>query len=145
MFEQKFQKYFNFSDLLLIGALFIALSLVWNTVTAMQRNYRLQQRYDTLQSSIELQELENENLKYTIQYLKSDDYLELEARDKFNKTTTGETLVYLPDRGEKLSPVAKSSSKIPKDTEVETKGWQANVQSWWRFLQGKNMPQKPAG
>lgn len=130
------KKYFSFNDFLLVAALLIALGLVWNTISAMQRNYRLQQKYDQLSAEIELQELENQNLRYNIEYLKTDDYKELAARDKFNKALPGEHMVYLPNNAAAtLAPVAKKTEKQQK---VEQKGWQANVKAWWRFLQGKD-------
>lgn len=140
MIENLIRKYFNVNDLLLVVAMFIALGLAWNTIVAMQRNYRLQQRYDALQAEVELYELENQNLKYNISYLKSDGYLELAARDKFGKAVTGESLVYLPDNGEKQSPVAKSTPKTPAQNSTGPQGWQSNVQAWWRFLQGRDIP-----
>jgi cell division protein FtsB len=128
------RKYFTFNDLLLVGALLIALGLAWNTVGAMQRNYRLQQKYDQTKAEVGLFELQNENLKYTIEYLKTDSYLELAAREKFNKSLPGESMVYLPSNSAATqAPVAKSTVQQKK---VEPKGWRANVQSWWRFLQG---------
>jgi cell division protein FtsB len=134
--KHNFAKYFTFNDLLLVGALLVALGLAWNTVTAMQRNYRLQQKYDQLKTEVELQTLENQNLKYNIAYLKTNDYLELAAREKFNKAAPGETLVYLPNSGaDQKAPVAKSVAVVKAPT---SKGWRANVQAWWHFLQGKD-------
>lgn len=128
------QKYFGFNDLLLIGALLIALGLGWNTVSAMQRNYRLQQKYDQLKAEVELQEIQNENLKYNIEYLKTEDYLELAARDKFSKALPGETMVYLPTQAEAhQAPVAKSTVTKKK---VASTGWKANINSWWQFIKG---------
>lgn len=132
----KIKKHFGFNDLLLVGALLIALGLGWNTVTAMQRNYRLQQKYDQLKAEVELAELQNQNLKYQIQYLKTDDYQELAAREKFNKALPGETLVYLPGNSEATrAPTVKNAIK---QQEPESKGWRSNVQAWWKFLQGKD-------
>jgi cell division protein FtsB len=133
--QKQFSKHFSFNDLLLVGALLIALGLAWNTVGAMQRNYRLQQKHDQIKAEVELYELQNQNLKYNIAYLKTDDYLELAARDKFNKALPGETLVYLPSSGAApQAPVAKST--VQKKV-AEPKGWRGNLQSWWRFLQGE--------
>jgi len=130
------KKYFTFDDLLLLGALLITLGLAWNTVTAMQRNYRLQQKYNQLQAEVSLIELENQNLRYKIAYLKTDDYLELAAREKFNKAIPGEAMVYLPGSGNaQKAPVAKSSVA---PTKPQPKGWQANFAAWVRFIQGKN-------
>lgn len=129
------KKYFGFNDLMLLGALLVALGLGWNTVTAMQRNYRLQQKYDQLNTEVELMELENENLKYNIAYLKTQDYLELAARDKFNKALPGETMVYLPNNGAtKQAPVARSTAK---EKPPAATGWRANIRAWGQFLQGK--------
>ena len=129
------KKNFSFNDLLLIGALFLAFGLGWNTISAMQRNYRLQQKYDRLAAEVELQELQNQNLRYNIEYLKTDDYKELAARDKFNKALPGEHLVYLPNNAAATqAPVAKTSVK---QQATQQKGWQANVKAWWEFLRGK--------
>ncbi len=134
--QKQFHKYFSFNDLLLVGALLVALGLAWNTVSAMQRNYRLQQKHDQIKAEVELYELQNQNLKYNIAYLKTDDYLELAARDKFSKALPGEAMVYLPNSGAATqAPVAKST--VQKKV-VTPKGWRANVQAWWKFLQGKD-------
>lgn len=134
----KFIKKFSFNDLLFIGALFVALVLGWNTVTTMQRNYRLQQKQNRLTDEIELLQLENDNLKYNIAYLKTNDYLELAARKKFDKALSGETLVYLPNAGsDRKATVAKAQPKVA--SEQVTSGWKTNLNSWWRFIQGKHV------
>ncbi len=136
MIKQLFHKYINKGDFILIGALVVAFTLGWNTITAMQRNYRLQQKYSRLQAEVELQEITNQNLKYQIEYLKTDAYLELAARDKFNKSLPGETLVYLPGSGE-AERQAVATQKEVKKIEIK-KGWRGNIETWWRFVRGKN-------
>lgn len=129
------KKYFQINDILFIGALFLALGLGWNTVIAMQKNYRLQQKYDYLKAQVELQELQNQNLKYQIAYLKTDDYLELAAREKFNKAFEGEVLVYLPNNAvANQAPTAKTAPVQTEDAPKVT-GWRGNIQAWWHFLQ----------
>ena len=131
------RKYLSFDDVLLLGALLIALGLAWNTVTAMQRNYRLQQKYNQLYAEVELYELENQNLKYNIEYLKTDDYLELAAREKFNKAIEGETMVYLPKSGNtQQSPVVKNAVKEEKAVKQD---WRVNLRAWWNFLLARNI------
>lgn len=134
------KKYFEANDLLLLGGLLIAAGLTWNTVTAMQRNYRLQQKYDQLKAEVELQELENQNLKYNIAYLKTDDYLELAAREKFNKANPGETMVYLPSSGKEEQAAVIKSPVVAKKSEPT--GWRANLQAWLKFLKGGNLEAK---
>ena len=134
----RLKKYFSFNDMLLLGTLVLALGLGWNTITAMQRNYRLQQKYNLLQAEVELEELQNENLKYNIAYLNTNDYLEIAARDKFNKALPGETMVYLPSTStSKRAAVAKKTvlQKQAKET-----GWRANVQAWWSFFRVDKHP-----
>lgn len=128
------KKYLSFNDLLLVGALFLALGLGWNTISAMQRNYRLQQKYNQLKAEVDLAELQNENLRYNIAYLKTDDYKELAARDKFSKALPGENLVYLPNNAAATrAPTAKTTAQVKPKT---PKGWRANVKAWVNFLQG---------
>lgn len=123
--------------MLLLGALLIAAGLVWNTIGAMQRNYRLQQKYDQLSSEVELLKLQNQNLRYNIAYLKTDDFLELAARDKFSKSLPGESMVYLPGNSAAVqAPIAKTKQQ-PKKV-AEPAGWRGNMRSWWQFFQGTN-------
>lgn len=128
-------KKISVNDLLPLIALLIAAGLVYNTIRAMQHNYRLQQQYNQLVAEVELKELENQNLRYTIEYLKSDGYLEQAARAKAGKATNGETLVLLPTSG--IKEQATVAQKTPAVKPIEKSGWQANVRAWWEFLQGK--------
>ncbi len=119
---------------MLIAALIVAVALIWNTVGAMQTNYRLQRKFDKLTTEVELQQIENQNLKYQIAYLKTDAFLELAARDKFNKAAKGETLLYLPGSGEAERQAVATPQK---GTAVQEKtGWRGNVESWRQFLSG---------
>lgn len=132
----KIKKRVSQNDLILIGALCVGLGLVWNTISAMQHNYYLQQKYNQLQAEVELIKIKNQNMRYNIAYLKSDEYLEVAARQKFNKAAPGETLVYLPKSGEaQQAPVAKTTA--PKSGR-QTSGWRANLSDWWQFFQGNN-------
>jgi cell division protein FtsB len=133
-------KYFGSNDLILVGALVIALGLVWSTVEVMQRNYYLQQKFNKLSAEVELQKIENQNLRYNINYLKTDDYLELAARSKFNKASPGETMVYLPKKGETEQAVVAKNKVAP--ARKQPTGWQANISDWWQFLQGNNAVNK---
>ena len=132
----RISKIFNITDVLLIGALLVAIALGWNTVSAMQQNYRLQQKYNQLETEVSLAEIENQNIKYKIAYLKTDDYLELAAREKFNKVIPGEAMVYLPGSGSAQKAAVAKSTVAP--TSPQPKGWKANLASWVRFVQGKN-------
>lgn len=137
--QQKIKKYLGVNDLLLLAALLVAAALIWNTVQAMQRNYHLQQKYSQLQAEVELLELENQNMRYNIAYLKTDAYLELAAREKFDKAAAGESMVHLPNTKAEATPTA-AKRQVPTAKEKQT-GWQANINDWWQFLQGRKQHQ----
>ena len=134
----KIQKYLSFNDALLIGALVVAFVIGWNTLSAMQRNYSFQQKYNRLSAEVELKVLENQNLRYKIEYLKTSGYLELAAREKFNKALPGETMVYLPNSGAKEQ--APTVKQVSGETQKVATGWRANVMAWRQFLNGKSIP-----
>lgn len=131
------QRYLNSNDLILVLALVVGAALGWNTIVAMQKNYRLQQKYNSLKAEVDLQEIENQNLKYQIAYLKTDAFLELAARDKFNKAAPGETMVYLPGSGEAQRQAVATSKTAAKVNNPE--GWRGNLNAWWNFIRGKQM------
>lgn len=138
--KQSLHKYITSNDLILLLALVIAAALAWNTVVAMQKNYRLQQKFNRLTAEVELQEIENQNLKYQIAYLKTDAFLELAARDKFNKAAPGETLVYLPGSGEAERQAVATPQNANNGQELS--GWRANLNAWWDFFRGKQLVNK---
>lgn len=129
---QKISKYFRSSNLVPLGVLFVALGLAWNTVVAMQRNYRLEQQYKQLASEVELLELENQNMKYQIEYTKSDDFKELAARSKLGRAFHGESLVYINGKKEVAKKVVSQPDK--KEVVEDSANWRSNLQSWWQFF-----------
>lgn len=94
--HENLTKIFNNKTFSFTLFLILAMSLTWNTVKVIQRNFELQQEVNQLSSEIELLELQNQNAKYEIEYFKTDAYLELAAREKFQKAAPGETVVNLP-------------------------------------------------
>jgi len=113
-----------------IVAAIIALSLIWSTVKAVQKNYELQAQVDSLEEEISLLELENENLKLGIDYYKTDTYLELEARQKFNKAARGESVLLLPKDGD--GPEAETENQQESESE------RTNLEQWTYFLFGRS-------
>ncbi len=107
----------------------IALSLIWSTIKTIQKNYQLQGQVDSLEEEISILELENENLKLGIEYYKTDTYLELEARQKFNKAGANESVLLLPKDGD--GPDANQNGQ-EEDSEP------SNFQQWKYFLFGNS-------
>lgn len=118
--------------LILVGLVIIAYG-AFSTLSIMGRNYKLQQQVDTLQSQIELLELQNQQLEYQIAYYSTDAFVEKEARDKLDLQAPGEHVVIFPNkipgRAEvKLSPTqAEAAQPFVKRS-------QTNFQHWLYFL-----------
>ena len=112
------KKYLTQNNLVLFGAVIIAFVLLVLSVEAMQKNFQLQRQVDEGLTANEVQTLENENLRLQQMYFKTNEFLELQARDKLNKAFAGEHLVYLPridtevtiDTGEAARPIDPRSN-----------------------------------
>ncbi len=119
---------------LAVMALFglVALSVIWNTVKIIQKNYTLQLDIGQLEGEVSLMDLENQNLAYQIEYYKTDEFLELEARRKFNLAATGEKVLYLPKQ--QVGANSASSSPSTKKDTIRTK---TNLDLWIEFFRGE--------
>jgi cell division protein FtsB len=127
----------QFRDVRAIGLLvflLVALGVSWSGIKAIQRNYDLQKQISQLQQENEVHDLENNNLKLQNQYLKTDQYLELKARQDFGKGRPGEKLVLVP-REVALSYV---TVERPKDTTLSAEDrrpfYQRNFEEWVDFF-----------
>lgn len=126
-----YKTYATAQNALFILAVIIGLSIVFDTFKIIRRNYELQKQVDTLAAEVALIEVENQNARYNIEYYKTDDYLEIEAKRRLNLVEKGEKVALLEKNGD---PVA-----------IETPGQQANKQDaqetssfkkWMTFLAG---------
>ena len=118
-----------------IFALFlvIALSLIYNTLTVIQKNYELQQQVDELAQEVALIELENQNLALNIEYFKTDAYLEAEAKRRFNLSEPGEGVILLEKDGD--NPILETPFDEAQPEPVKPQ-YQENFDSWMTFLFG---------
>ncbi len=96
----------------------------------LQKNFAYQREVDTKRQELELDKLRNQNLEYQQRYLRSDEYLELSAREYLGKTSPGETLVVLPDSSKIVDEVDAPAQRA----EVKP----SNFSQWVRFLSGRN-------
>lgn len=109
-------------------ALVIALGWVWGTVTTLQQNFKFQQQVDELDQEVKLMKLQNENLAFQKRYYKSDEFLELSARQRLGKAAPGEHLVILPS-----STGIKDTVKVSTKKTVEM----SNFSQWMNFFFGQ--------
>lgn len=113
-----------------VALLFFA-ACVWGTISSVTRNWELEQRLASRRKELELTKLEVESAKLENEYLASEEYQELSARAKQNKSLEGETLVYLPKNSERAKTKHKDAVII--DTEEDTR---TNFEKWMSFLFG---------
>ena len=112
---------------LAVGAI-IMLSWLWGTISAIEKNFLLQQEAENLQQQVALQQLKNQNLTYQQHYYQSAEFLDLQAREHFNLASPGESVIILP---------ANTVSSKPKATPVQTPVPQrSNFEQWLYFFFG---------
>ena len=119
------KKSYTLDNAVLLIAIAIALSWLWGTMDTLQNNFRLQTQVNELQHDVELSKLEAENLELENQYFASQEYLELQARQRLNKALPGEHLLILPQ-----NTVKDTASDSTQTEEVV----QNNFQAWLSFF-----------
>ncbi len=126
----------SLSDLRTLGQVFfviIVLLISWSGVKAIQTNYELQKKIVRLQQEVEIQKLENENLKLSNQYLETDQFLELAARRQFGKGAPGEKLLVVP-KSTAMKFVTKSAKNKEEDKKISQPAYQKNLEAWINFF-----------
>lgn len=126
--HKKIRRYLHQQTLVTALFVVVAISIIWNTIGVIQKNYTLQKDIAALEDEVELVELENQNIAYQIEYYKTDEFLELAARRKLNKAAKGEHVVYLPksDTADQQLPKNQPSSSQQKPS--------SNVDQWIELL-----------
>ncbi|MDR3297935.1 MAG: hypothetical protein LBT19_00950 [Candidatus Nomurabacteria bacterium] len=121
--------YLTLSNMLLVVALVFCASWAWGSITAMSRNWELEQKVSERRLEQRRLELEVENLILEQEYYKTEEYQELVARSKQGKMLEGETMVILPENSE--GAINKYDRKESADLEKKS-----NFEQWMVFLFG---------
>lgn len=126
---QRLKPYINLNSGVLLVALLITIGWVWGTIEAIQKNFALQQRVDTLTQEIAFHELENETLEFHKKYYQTNEYVELSVRERLNKANPGEKVVILP----------ANTVAVVEEHPVRTQplSERSNMEQWMYFLFGK--------
>ena len=74
----------------------IVLLISWSGVKSIQTNYALQKQITGMSQQNDLQKLQNTNLQLGNDYYKSNQYLELSARQNFGMAVAGEKEIVVP-------------------------------------------------
>lgn len=125
-------------DVRMVGLLVfgvVVLLVTWSGISVIQTNYELQKKIANLNQVVEIQKLENSNLRLKNEYYNTDQYLELQARRQFSKAAPGETLLIVPK-----NVALAHSIETPQTTQtqvaemIEKPFYQRNFEAWIDFL-----------
>ena len=118
----------------LIAVIFLLVS--WSGAKVIQANFNLQEQIAVLAQENEAQRIKNENLKLRNQYLETDEYLELAARQFLGKAAEGETVVLIPKEValQYASDIPDVNEASDESTEDKRIVFVQNVDQWLNFL-----------
>jgi cell division protein FtsL len=113
----------------------IVLLISWSGVKAIETNYQLQRQIAKMQQQTDVQKLQTENLKLKNEYFKTNQYLELSARQNFGLAKPGEKELIVPEN----VAMAHTVAPLPHATEAKkqvTKQpfYERNYQAWLDFF-----------
>ena len=114
----------------------IVLLISWSGVKSIQTNYALQKQITGLSQQNDLQKLQNNNLHLGNDYYKSNQYLELSARQNFGLAAAGEKEIVVP-KAVALSkttdiPIPSTSQPSPLSRHRN------NYEAWVNFFLHRN-------
>lgn len=111
----------------------IVLLVSWSGVKAIQTNYDLQKQISKLRQEVAIAELENRNLELRNEYLETDHFLELAAREQFGKAAKGERVYIVPkDVALKNAPQTEQASE--QKSQTDKPAYQKNLEAWTDFF-----------
>jgi len=126
----RYRHYLTIQNGTIALAFIIAMGWMWGTVQTLQKNFTYQRQVDVLAQNVELEKLRNQNLQFQQRYFKSDEFLELSARQRLGKASPGEKLIILPDSRGVVDATSPTTEQV-----VPVKA--SNFSQWLRFFFGE--------
>ena len=127
----RIKRWLNQDRMVFLIAIAMCLIWTWGAISAMSRNWELEQRLVARKQELTLLQLEIDSLELENRYYASEEYQELTARTKQNKQNPGETLIYLPDNTNYAKH--KYDNISTKETSSEEP---SNFEQWFSFVFG---------
>jgi cell division protein FtsB len=125
--------------LLVFGVIVLLVS--WSGVRVIETNYKLQRQIARMEEETTLLKLETANKKLENEYYKTDQYLELQARQQFGKAAPGETILIVPE-----SVALAHTTDLPQDSDDKKAAqqpakpfYQKNFEAWMGFFFRRNV------
>jgi cell division protein FtsB len=119
----------------------IVIAITWSTIKTIQNNYDLQKQISRLQQENTVIKLQNQNTALKNQYLQTDQYLELAARQSLGLAAPGEKVLLIPKSvsAKYIDPsLAKKTDSTRISTDKRSK-YVKNMEAWRDFLLGRQV------
>jgi cell division protein FtsB len=118
----------------------VVLAIAWSGAKTVQNNYALQKQISTLKQQNAVLQLQNENTDLQNGYYKTDQFLELSARQNLGLAAPGEQVIIVPKRVAMsyIDPaLAKNTTSSDTNPPDKRPGYVKNLESWRDFLLGR--------
>jgi len=112
----------------------IVLLISWSGVKSIQTNYGLQKQISRLRQENQVGNLQNTNLALQNQYLKTNQYLEISARQNLGLGADGETELLVPKSVALAHTVKQPGAAVAAPEVPKQPFWQHNFQAWIDFF-----------
>ncbi|MDZ7798334.1 MAG: septum formation initiator family protein [Patescibacteria group bacterium] len=121
------------SNLFIVASIAVLIFLGVSLSKEMIRRHQISQRINSLESEIEALEESNTELSDLIDYLKSDEFREKEARLKMGLKKEDENVIVVPNLNtneniNKSTKLANNSNQAAENIEF------SNLKKWWRYF-----------
>jgi cell division protein FtsB len=118
----------------------VVLAITWSGVKAVQANYELQKKASKISQQNTVLKLENENTDLQNKYLRTNEYLDLSARQNLGLAAPGEKVLIVPKNVAMKYVDASSSSDNASSNNSSAdhrSRYTKNLESWRDFLLGR--------
>ena len=120
--------FFTVENVVLLLAIVLCLTLTYQSIVAMSRNWELTERLAAERRNLELLQIEVSTAELENDYYKTDEYQELLARKYLDKKLPGENLIIMPDNSEEAKNKYKTNEKTDEEKHY------SNFEKWMMYL-----------
>ena len=117
----------------------VVIAIAWSGAKTVQSNYELQKKIARIQQENTVLSLLNQNIGLQNEYYKTNQYLDLSARQNLGLAAPGEKVMVVPQQTA-LKFVSKDASKTPALSKLaidNRSGYVKNLEAWRDFLLGR--------
>lgn len=120
----------------------VVVAIAWSGAKTVQSNYELQKKISELRQENTVLSLQNSNTELQNQYYKTDQYLELSARQNLGLAAPGEKVLLVPKATalKYIDPNLNQSENAPQPAALDNRpGYVKNLEAWRDFLLGRKL------